>query len=116
MCRRHSKFDVALNQRHLLITELPLRRAVPHRRGSHGEEEEEAARWKDQEALGDSRATNDPCRNLINSHYVSAGPVAKQHAGRQPNRKLSHDAGRRPETSSLPDVKLIVLMLNLITM
>lgn len=116
LCHQHLKFDVALSQRHLLITELPLRRAVPHRHGSHCEEEEEAVRWKDQKAFGDSRATNDPCRNLINSHYVSAGPVAQQHAGRQPNRKLPHDAGRRPKTSSLPDTKLIVLMLNVITM
>lgn len=71
---------INLNQRHRLSPETSLHRPVPQRRGSHCQRKEEVVQWKDRAAFGDSRATNDPCRNPINSHYVSAGPVAQQHA------------------------------------
>ena len=67
---QHLKADMALNQCHLLITENASRRPFPHRHASHCERKEEVVQGKDQKASGDSRATNDPCRNLISSHYV----------------------------------------------
>lgn len=104
---QHLELQAALNQRHLLIMQVSLRRAAPSRRVSHCMGKEEVVQWKDQKAFRDSHTTDDPCRNLKRSHYVSAGLVATT-----ARRDASPMGSGHVTTSFLP--KLIVPMLNVL--